>query len=101
MKNKDNHCLWWCLASWRNSAEANSERITKELRKHFNALDRSGIESPVAVDANVYAKIEKNNNININVFGYEKETGIYPLYTSNSMYDRAVDLLLISDQKMK
>ena len=37
----------------------------------IDKLDYSGIEFPVTVKQ--YNKIEKQNNININVFGYEEK----------------------------
>ena len=42
-------------------------------------LDYAGIEFPV--DVKQYNKIEKQNNININVFGYE-EKQLFPIYVS-------------------
>ena len=57
-----------------NDDEEHPERIIKKLGEHMKKLDRRGIVSPVAVDARVYDRFEKNNNVNINVFGYEKET---------------------------
>jgi len=57
MKNEDNQCFWWCIASWQNSAKTHPEKTTEKLREKFNALDKRDIESPVAVGVNVYAKI--------------------------------------------
>ena len=78
-----------------------SERITKELIKQSEELNWSGIEFPVAADANVISKFERNNNISINVFGYETDVKLYPLYISKHESDTYVDLLLISDGEKK
>ena len=101
IKNKDDRCFEYCVARALNPVEKNSERVTEELRKHVAELCMTDIEFPVAVDANVYGKFEKNNNVNVNVFGYEKEDGVFPIYISNSTHDRVVDLLLISDGNKK
>ena len=54
---------------------------------------------PVAADANIINKFERNNNVSVNVFGYEKD--LYPLYISKHENDTRVDLLLISDGEKK
>ena len=43
-------------------------------------------------------RFEKQNKIEINVFGYEKG-GVFPIYTTKQRYDKHVDLLTISDGK--
>src|SRR6218665_4024622 len=76
-------------------------------RKNHGRTDResespwSGIEFPVAADANIINKFERNNSININVFGYEKM--IFPIYVLKQQDDRVpvVDLLLISNGNAK
>ena len=47
----------------------NTQRITKEDKKLVNSLNYEGIEFPVSRKG--YCKIEKQNNICINVFCYE------------------------------
>ena len=101
IKNKDDRCFEYCVARALNPVEKNSERVTEELRKHVAELCMTDIEFPVAVDAIVYGRFEKNNNVNINVFGYEEKDGVFPLYISISTHDRVVDLLLISDGNKK
>ena len=61
-------------------------------------LDYQGIEFPVSVKQ--YNKIETQNSININVFGYEnKQT--YPIYVSKEKFENVMNLLLISDDENK
>ena len=43
-------------------------------------------------------KIEKQNNIYINAFGYEDET-VYGIYTWKQTFEKHVDLLLLSTSK--
>ena len=60
-------------------------------------LDYEGIKFPVSKKD--YGKIEKQNNICINVFYYENENGlIYPVHLSDQKFRDSVDLLLISDE---
>lgn len=61
-------------------------------------LNYQGVEFPVATKH--YGKIEEQNNININVFGYEDKQ-IYPIYISKQNNENVLNLLLISDGEKK
>ena len=87
MKNDDEECFKWCVTRALNPVLRDSERITKELIKQSAELDWSGIEFPVAADANVISKFERNNNVSINVFGYEEDEGLFPIYLSKHEND--------------
>jgi hypothetical protein len=99
MKNDDDQCFKWCITRALNPAEKDSERITKILRLQSEKINWDGIEFPVAADANIISRFERNNNISINVFGYE--SSVYPLYLSKRECDRCIDLLLIYDGNKK
>src|ERR1043165_7701587 len=99
LKNDDCECFKWCITRALNPSNNNPERITKDLIKKSNELNWSGIEFPVAANANIINKFERNNNISVNVFGYDKD--VYPLYLSKWCSDRLIDLLLISDGEQK
>ena len=71
MQNKDNECFRWCHIRHLNLQEIRSERIKKSHRSLINKLHCSGVEFPVKISD--YNKIEKQNSININVFGYENK----------------------------
>ena len=43
-----------------------------------------------------FSKIEKKNNICINVFCYENKL-VFPIYISNQKFENSMDLLLIID----
>ncbi|XP_068709676.1 uncharacterized protein [Montipora foliosa] len=47
-----------------------------------------------------YNKIEKQNEININVFGYEEKQK-YPIYVSKEKYEDCMNLLLITENENK
>lgn len=96
MKNEDNECFKWCISRALNPTEDHPERVSKILREQAEELDWTGIEFPMTL--NQITKFEKNNdNVSVNVFGYEKMV-VYPLRVSeHSTLERAVDLLLIAD----
>ena len=77
MKNEDDECLRWCHIRHLNPQDKNPQRIKKSDKEYINKLDYSGIEFPVTTKQ--YNKIEKQNEININVFGYENKQP-YPIY---------------------
>ena len=71
MKNEDNECFRWCHIRHLNPQAKDPQRIKKVDKQYIENLNYSGIEFPVATKQ--YNKIEKQNNININVFGYENK----------------------------
>src|ERR1043165_489146 len=99
MKNEDDECFKWSITRALNPTTDNPHRITRDLIKQSEKFNWSGIEFPVAADANIISKFERRNNISVNVFGYEK--AVYPLYISKHESDTRVDLLLISDGDKK
>src|ERR1043165_9663410 len=80
LKNDDCECFKWSITRALNPTDDNPHRITRDLIKQSEKFNWSGIEFPVAADANIISKFERNNNISVNVFGYEK--AVYPLYLS-------------------
>src|SRR5688572_23095051 len=102
LKNDDDECFKWCVTRALNPIEDNPHRITRDLKEQSKKLNWSGIEFPVAADAKVISKFERNNNISVNLFGYEKE--IFPIYISEQhqgVNTSVVDLLLISNEDKK
>ena len=83
IKNKDNECFRWCHIRHLNPQDRNPQRIKKVDKPYIDKLDYSGVEFPVAIKH--YNKIEKQNEININVFGYEDKQP-YPIYISKEKY---------------
>ena len=86
IKNKDNECFRWCHIRHLNPQDKYPQRIKKSDKEYVKILDYSGIEFPVTNKQ--YNKIEKQNEININVFGYEKKNHIPSLYQKKNMTDR-------------
>ena len=95
MKNKDNECFRWCHIRYLNPQDKYPQRIKKSDKEFIKKLDYSEIEFPVTI--NQYNKIEKQNEININVFGYENKQP-YPIYISKEKYEKHIELLLITEE---
>ena len=98
LKNNDNECFRWCHIRRLNPQDKDPQRIKKSDKEYINKLDYSGIEFPVTVKQ--YNKIEKQNEININVFGYEYKQP-YPIHVSKEKYEKHLELLLITEDKNK
>ena len=98
MKNEDNECFRWCQIRCLNPQDKDPQRIKKSDKQYIDRLDYSGIEFPVTIKQ--YNKIEKQNEININVFGYENKQP-YPIFASKEKYDRELNLLLITENDNK
>ena len=98
IKNEDNECFRWCHVRHLNPQKTNPQRIKKSDKEYIKNLDYSGIEFPVTTKQ--YNKIEKQNEININVFGYENKQP-YPIYVSKEKYEDHMELLLITENENK
>lgn len=79
---------------FKSSKNKDPRLIKKGDNTVFDQLDYSNIEFPINVKQ--YNKIEKQNNIDINVFGYENIQP-YQIYVSKAKFDNAMNLLLITD----
>ena len=95
IKNNDIKCFLWCHIRHLNLVKRHPERITKEDKNMINDLDYEEIK--FTVSKKDYCKIERQNNICINVFCYEN--GLTDaVYVSNQKFRDCMDLLLISDE---
>ena len=98
MKNEDNECFRWCHIRHLNPVDKDPQRIKKSDKQYIQDLDYTGIEFPVTTKQ--YNKIEKQNEIRINVFGYENKQP-YPIYVSKEKYDIQMNSLLITENDNK
>ena len=98
MKNEDNECFRWCHIRHLNPQDKDPQRIKKTDKQYVGKLDYSNIEFPVNVKQ--FNKIEKQNSININVFGYEDKQP-YPMYVSKEKYEDHMELLLVTKNENK
>ena len=93
IKNKGQECFRWYHIRHLNPQDNDPQRIKKGDKQYIEKLNYSGIEFPVNVRQ--YNKIEKQNKININVFGYEEKQP-YPIYVSKEKFENEMNLLLIT-----
>ena len=98
MKNKDNECFRWCHIRHLNPQDKDPQRIKKTDKQYIEKLDYSSIEFPVTVKQ--INKIERQNNICINLFGYEEKQP-FPIYISKEKYQDHMELLLITEGEYK
>ena len=98
MKNEDNECFRWCHIRHLNPQDKYPQRIKKVDKEYINKLNYTSIEFPVTIKQ--YNKIEKQNEININVFGYEGKQP-YHIYISKEKYEDHMELLLITKDENK
>ena len=98
IKNKDDECFRWCHIRHLNPQEKNPQRINKVDKEMINELNNDGIDFPVSQKH--YNKVEKQNNIRINVFGYEKGQP-FPIHISKETFEDQMNLLLITEDEKK
>ena len=72
VQNEDNECFRWSFVRYLNSVNKNPVKIRNVDKTFAKQLDFKGIK--FSVHKKDYPKIEKQNNISINVFDYEGET---------------------------
>ena len=98
MKNKDEECFRWCHIRHLNPQTKYPERIKKENKKMINELNYDGINFPLSQKH--YNKVEKQNSIRINVFGYEDRQP-FPIHISKETFEDQMNLLLITKDEKK
>ena len=98
LQNEDNECFRWCHIRHLNPQGKDPQRIKKTDKTFICQLDYSSIEFPVTVKQ--INKIEKQNNICINLFGYEEKQP-FPIYISKEKYQDHMELLLITEGENK
>ena len=98
IKNKDDECFRWCHIRHLNPQTEHPERIKKEDKKMVNELNYDRIDFPLSQKH--YNKVEKQNNIRVNVFGYEKGQP-FPIHISKETFEDQMNLLLITEDEKK
>lgn len=90
VKNKDDHCLRWALRSALFPAKDHVDRPSKYPTQ--DSLDFKGIQAPTPISD--IQRVEKQNNLAINVFGRDKGVVIHRLSCQPGDTPR-INLLLI------
>ena len=97
IKNKDDEYFRWCYIRHLNPQTEHPERIKKEDKKMINEMNYSGIDFPLSQK---HYKVEKQNSIKINVFGYENGQP-FPIHISKETFEDQMNLLLITKDEKK
>ena len=92
IKNNDQQCFLWRHVRHINPVKEHSGRIKKTDKRTASNVNYEGIE--FSVQKEDFKKIEVQNNICINVFGYENEL-VYPIFISKQTFEDSRDLLLL------
>ena len=95
IKNSYNKCFLCCHIRHLNLVRPHPERITKIDKELVSKLNYEEINFPVSKKD--HCKIEKQNNICINVFYYDNKL-TYPVYLSDQKFESCMELLLISNE---
>ena len=82
-----NECFKWCLVRYSHPADRHSARIEKIDKDFAKELDFKDIKFPIKIRDT--PKIEKNNCIDISVFGYENK-GKYSIYISKKRFSNDI-----------
>ena len=98
IKNNDDECFRWCHIRFLFPQKKDPQRVKECDRRCVKDLDYTGIEFPVFIKQ--YNRIEKQNSINVNVFGYEQGQP-YPIYISKEKFESCLNLLLITEEEVK
>ena len=94
VKNEDQKWLMWALLSALHPVRKNSDRVSK-YEPYENELNFTGVNFPVPL--NQMPKVERLNNLAINVFGYSESAGVHPLYMTSDLSQDPITLLLITE----
>ena len=98
IKNKDNECFRWYHIRHLNPQKKDPQRVKKDDKQFIEGLNYKGIEFPVSQKQ--CNKIEKQNSIRINLFGYEKGQP-FPIHISKEKFEDQMNLLLITKDEKK
>ena len=94
IKNADNKCFLWCLIAACYGFNENPETVNQYL-PYENHFDMSDIPYPVSL-ASLDRFERQNNNISVNVFGFENKE-IYPLRITKQKGKHHVNLLFLQE----
>ena len=94
IKNNDHKCFLWCHVRHLNPIENNPQRVKMIDKALAKELDYTGVTFPVTIRD--IGKIEKQNKINIHVFGYYEY--VFPIRNSKTEHGDTLNVLLIEGE---
>ena len=92
IKNTDEKCFLWSILAALHPVENNKNRVL-HYERFEKTVNMDGIAYPVPPSS--VPKFEKQNQISVNVFGYENNQ-VFPLYISAQPFLLHVDLLFLT-----
>ena len=109
IENKDNECFKWSILAGLYYNDV-PEKLKKKRSRvstwkpYEKELDFTGIEFPIKADSKILKQFTKKNNISVNVYEGKIKTvngeslkDPYPIYISDDILEKHVDLLVISE----
>lgn len=82
VQNSDQKCFQWAILSALHPSTHHVERVSKYV-KYADELDFTGLDFPMQLkNISIY---ENQNDITVNVFGYEKGS-VYPLHLTKKRF---------------
>ena len=99
VQNRDQQCLKWSILACLHPGKENMmhrERLYHYV-KYKDELNMKGVSFPTPLSQ--IALVERNNNLSINVFGYDEKDLVYPLRVSNQIREKHINLLYITSQE--
>ena len=94
IKNNDHKCFLWCHVRHLNPVKKDPQRVKMTDKEVAKTLDYTGVTFPVTIRD--VGKIEKQNKININVFGYDEN--VFPIRNSKTEHGDTLNVLLIEGE---
>ena len=110
-KNTDQECFKWCVVEGMYPQKRDRDRITKTSKENAKLFNWDGINFPVKLSQiNLFEK--NNSGLAINVLGYSKGDGIYPVRISKEAVNpltpntqrrslTVINLMLLSSESSK
>ena len=97
IKNQDEKCVVWSILAFLHPVDRQDHpQMVNKYRQYENELNLQDVKFPTPLKD--IKKIEQQNNLSINVFGYDRVDKISPLYITRNIKERRhVNLLLISE----
>ena len=92
VQNNDERCFIWAVLSAIHPMQNNPQRVS-HYKKYEAELNSEGLVFPMKVSQ--IEKFERQNNISINVIGYEDS--LFPVYISKLKFGEPINLLLFSN----
>ena len=95
IKNNDQKCFLWSILAALYPSERNPDCVS-HYEKYEDSLNMTGISYPVRQTD--IPKFEEQNDISINLFGFEKE--LFPIHITRSRYEKHINLLIFSSDNV-